>query len=217
MCRFENGAMGQMYFSRIATAAKWAMPMKSRAPKGAIRFDQEDQNALWLYQWMSPKPTRVSQDPDRAGASRLLTFLPRARPRHGLPRSDHHRGAGFLARDRHQNTRLANLSGRAGCEPSRRRGIASSRQKRGSTSSCLIRKAQHDNQNRQRALFVGHRISQRSGLPNVAICVGTMRRRGLQGIELGPIGFMPEDPQCWPLRWQERSGNHRRRCVSRLP
>ena len=24
---------------------------------------------------------------------------------------------------------------------------------------------------------------------------------GYTGIELGPVGFMPEDPQCWPTRW----------------
>ena len=49
MCRFENGAMGQMYFSRIATGRKMGYAYEITGTKGAIRFDQEDQNALWLY------------------------------------------------------------------------------------------------------------------------------------------------------------------------
>ncbi len=49
MCRFENGAMGQMYFSRIATGRKMGYAYEVTGTKGAIRFDQEDQNALWLY------------------------------------------------------------------------------------------------------------------------------------------------------------------------
>lgn len=49
MCRFESGAMGQMYFSRIATGRKMGYAYEITGTKGAIRFDQEDQNALWLY------------------------------------------------------------------------------------------------------------------------------------------------------------------------
>ena len=49
MCRFANGAMGQMYFSRIATGRKMGYAYEITGTKGAIRFDQEDQNALWLY------------------------------------------------------------------------------------------------------------------------------------------------------------------------
>lgn len=49
MCRFENGAMGQMYFSRIAMGRKMGYAYEITGTKGAIRFDQEDQNALWLY------------------------------------------------------------------------------------------------------------------------------------------------------------------------
>ena len=49
MCRFENGAMGQMYFSRISTGRKMGYAYEITGTKGAIRFDQEDQNALWLY------------------------------------------------------------------------------------------------------------------------------------------------------------------------
>ena len=49
MCRFGNGAMGHMYFSRIATGRKMGYAYDIYGTRGAIRFDQEDQNALWLY------------------------------------------------------------------------------------------------------------------------------------------------------------------------
>lgn len=58
MCRFENGAMGQMYFSRIATGRKMGYAYEITGTKGAIRFDQEDQNALWLYREEGPQATR---------------------------------------------------------------------------------------------------------------------------------------------------------------
>ncbi len=50
VCRFENGVMGHMYFSRIATGRKMGYIYEIFGTEGAIRFDQEDQNALWLYQ-----------------------------------------------------------------------------------------------------------------------------------------------------------------------
>jgi len=49
MCRFGNGAMGHMFFSRIATGRKMGYAYEIHGSKGAIRFDQEDQNAVWLY------------------------------------------------------------------------------------------------------------------------------------------------------------------------
>jgi len=58
MCRFENGAMGQMYFSRIATGRKMGYAYEIFGTKGAIRFDQEDQNALWLYRADGPEAER---------------------------------------------------------------------------------------------------------------------------------------------------------------
>lgn len=58
MCRFENGAMGAMYFSRIATGRKMGYAYEITGTKGAIRFDQEDQNALWLYKMDDPEPQR---------------------------------------------------------------------------------------------------------------------------------------------------------------
>ncbi len=49
MVRFENGAMGHLYFSRIATGRKMGYVYEIFGTKGALRFDQEDQNALWHY------------------------------------------------------------------------------------------------------------------------------------------------------------------------
>jgi predicted dehydrogenase len=58
MCRFANGAMGQMYFSRISHGRKMGYAYEVTGTKGAIRFDQEDQNALWLYAMEEPEATR---------------------------------------------------------------------------------------------------------------------------------------------------------------
>jgi len=54
MCRFENGAMGHMFFSRIATGRKMGYAYEITGTKGAIKFDQEDQNALWVYKMNDP-------------------------------------------------------------------------------------------------------------------------------------------------------------------
>lgn len=58
MVRFADGAMGQMYFSRVATGRKMGYAYEITGTKGAIRFDQEDQNALWLYRMDGPDATR---------------------------------------------------------------------------------------------------------------------------------------------------------------
>jgi predicted dehydrogenase len=60
MCRFENGAMGQICFSRIATGRKMGYAYEITGTRGAIRFDQEDQNALWLYSMDGPEACAVS-------------------------------------------------------------------------------------------------------------------------------------------------------------
>jgi len=58
MCRFENGAMGQMYFSRVSHGRKMGYAYEITGTKGAIKFDQEDQNAVWLYNADEPEATR---------------------------------------------------------------------------------------------------------------------------------------------------------------
>jgi predicted dehydrogenase len=58
MCRFAGGAMGHLYFSRIATGRKMGYAYDIHGTKGAIRFDQEDQNAVWLYRAEGPQAER---------------------------------------------------------------------------------------------------------------------------------------------------------------
>ncbi len=65
LCRFENGAMGMLYFSRIATGRKMGYAYEVFGTKGALRFDQEDQNALWLY--------KGDAAGDRQGYTKILT------------------------------------------------------------------------------------------------------------------------------------------------
>jgi predicted dehydrogenase len=63
--RFENGCLGSVYSSRVATGRKMGYAYNIYGTKGAIRFDQEDQNALWLY--------KGEQRPERQGFTKILT------------------------------------------------------------------------------------------------------------------------------------------------
>ena len=65
MCTFKNGAMGHLYFSRIATGRKMGYAYEIHGTKGAIRFDQEDQNAIWLY--------KSDEKPEKQGFKKILT------------------------------------------------------------------------------------------------------------------------------------------------
>ena len=58
MCHFENGAQGHMFFSRVATGRKMGFAYEVHGTKGHIRFDQEDQNVLWLYTTEGPETER---------------------------------------------------------------------------------------------------------------------------------------------------------------
>ncbi len=58
MCRFERGAMGHLFFSRTATGRKMGYIYEITGTKGAIRFNQEDQNAVWLYKAEGPEAER---------------------------------------------------------------------------------------------------------------------------------------------------------------
>ena len=58
MVRFASGALGHLYFSRVATGRKMGYAYEIHGTKGAIRFDQEDQNAVWLYRAEGPEATR---------------------------------------------------------------------------------------------------------------------------------------------------------------
>lgn len=55
ICRFACGALGALHVSRIATGRKMGYCYEVTGTEGAIRFDQEDQNALWLYQRKGPE------------------------------------------------------------------------------------------------------------------------------------------------------------------
>ena len=65
ICRFESGVLGSLYSSRIATGRKMGYAYEVFGTKGAIRFDQEDQNAIWLY--------KAEGDPARRGFTKILT------------------------------------------------------------------------------------------------------------------------------------------------
>jgi predicted dehydrogenase len=65
MCRFANGAMGHLSFSRVSTGRKMGYAYEIVGTTGAIRFDQEDQNALWLY--------RADGPPAERGFRKILT------------------------------------------------------------------------------------------------------------------------------------------------
>lgn len=58
LCRFGSGVMGHLYFSRVSTGRKMGYAYEISGSKGAIRFDQEDQNALWLYKSEGPESER---------------------------------------------------------------------------------------------------------------------------------------------------------------
>lgn len=65
MVRFASGVMGHLFVSRVATGRKMGYAYEIFGTKGSIRFDQEDQNAVWLYRADGPEATR--------GFTRILT------------------------------------------------------------------------------------------------------------------------------------------------
>lgn len=58
MCQFESGVMGHLFFSRVATGRKMGYAYEIHGTAGAIRFDQEDQNAIHLYRMDGPEAER---------------------------------------------------------------------------------------------------------------------------------------------------------------
>ncbi|MBY6115885.1 Gfo/Idh/MocA family oxidoreductase [Mameliella alba] len=63
--RFESGASGHLFASRVATGRKMGYAYEVTGDKGALRFDQEDQNALWVCDGTAPA--------ERAGFTKVLT------------------------------------------------------------------------------------------------------------------------------------------------
>jgi predicted dehydrogenase len=64
-CRFASGALGSIFVSRTATGKKMGYAYEISGSKGAIRFDGEDQNSVWLY--------KAGQTASREGFTRILT------------------------------------------------------------------------------------------------------------------------------------------------
>jgi len=58
LCRFESGVLGTIFSSRVSTGRKMGYAYEITGSKGAIRFDQEDQNAIWLYKAEGPEAER---------------------------------------------------------------------------------------------------------------------------------------------------------------
>ena len=58
MCRFASGASGHISWSRIRTGRKMGYAYEITGTEGALRFDQEDQNSLWLYRAEGPEAGR---------------------------------------------------------------------------------------------------------------------------------------------------------------
>ena len=58
MVRFESGVHGHVCASRVATGRKMGYAYEIFGTRGAIRFDQEDQNAVWLYHADAPAAER---------------------------------------------------------------------------------------------------------------------------------------------------------------
>jgi len=65
LCRFTSGVMGHLYFSRIAAGRKMGYAYEVGGTEGSIRFDQEDQNTLWLY--------KMSDEVAQRGYRKILT------------------------------------------------------------------------------------------------------------------------------------------------
>jgi predicted dehydrogenase len=65
MCHFTSGVMGHLFISRVATGRKMGYAYDIFGTKGSIRFDQEDQNAVWLYKAEGPQ--------SRRGFTKILT------------------------------------------------------------------------------------------------------------------------------------------------
>ncbi|KNG92436.1 Gfo/Idh/MocA family protein [Pseudaestuariivita atlantica] len=65
MMRFDSGVLGHLFASRVATGRKMGYVYEIFGTRGAVRFDQEDQNSVHLYLAEGPEAQR--------GFTRVLT------------------------------------------------------------------------------------------------------------------------------------------------
>ena len=165
--------------------------------KGAIRFDQEDQNALWLYRAEGPEAdARLHQDPDRPGASGLpapSAWGPAMAPAIRT-RSSSRRGISCTA-IAHRQARLAHLPRRAG-----RLARSSTPPSALRTSGALARRSRMMKDSTM-TIRIGNapcswgvEFADDPRNPPWRSVLKECAAAGYKGIELGPIGFMPEDP-----------------------
>jgi predicted dehydrogenase len=61
LVRFANGALGALTYSRVAAGRKMGYTYRITGTKGALAFDQENQNELWLYDAGKPAARRGFQ------------------------------------------------------------------------------------------------------------------------------------------------------------
>lgn len=64
LCHFASGARGTISASRVSSGRKMGYAYRIVGTRGAIAFDQEDQNSIWLY--------RRTGNPAREGFTRIL-------------------------------------------------------------------------------------------------------------------------------------------------
>jgi len=84
LVKFQRGANGMLSFSRVAHGRKMGYAYEVHLTRGAIRFDQEDQNALWIY--------RADTSPC-AGFTKVLAGPPHGDYRHFCQGAGH--GTGY--------------------------------------------------------------------------------------------------------------------------
>jgi predicted dehydrogenase len=60
MCRFENGAMGHLYFSRIATGRKMGYAYEITAPRARSASIRKTRTRSGSTGWTGRKPSAVS-------------------------------------------------------------------------------------------------------------------------------------------------------------
>ena len=93
MCRFKSGIMDMSIPSRNGRKMGYAYDIYGT--KGAIRFDQEDQNALWLYRASGPEATRgfrkILAGPEHPDYEPFAL----SQVQHGLSGHHYHRGQGL--------------------------------------------------------------------------------------------------------------------------
>ena len=162
--------MGHLYVSRIATGRKMGYAYEIHGTKGAIRFDQEDQNALWLYRAEGPEATRgFTQDPDRARRIPITCAFCQG-PGHGTGYQDQIiiEARDFLQAIATGQAGLAHLPRRAGGEPVIDAAFRPRTTARLASTFRRLSEDRHDHPHRQCALFLGRGIRRRSAQPALA-------------------------------------------------